>query len=356
MPDILLFGATGYTGRLTAHALADRDANFAIAGRNRAKLESLARETKDPEIRVASVGDTDSLVEALDGARVLISCVGPFSELGSTAVDAALRAGVHYLDSTGEGGFIDDLFERDADARAAGIAMVPAMGFDEVPADTAVALAAADMKDAHLVLTYAVPTTPSGGTARTVPSIMGQRAPWLEKGRVVHVGLGQRWRWAPLPPPLGPRRAISGPFAETRFAPRHLDLTDFETYMSVSTPQFAAMRLAGPAIRASLAFPPIRKAAAALGGRLDGPEGAGREKRWTILAEARDRSTWRNVIMTGKDVYGLTAETLAAGATMMAAGDFEATGVLTPVQAFGVQTLMKELEGLGVTIDVKQPS
>src|SRR5918996_5995884 len=65
MPDVLLFGASGYTGRLTAHALARRQIDFTIAGRDRAKLESLASEVGDPEIKIASVGDIDSLAAAL---------------------------------------------------------------------------------------------------------------------------------------------------------------------------------------------------------------------------------------------------------------------------------------------------
>ena len=103
MPDIRLFGATGYTGRLTALALARRSASFAISGRSRAKLDAVARECGDPEVRLASVGDTGSLVSALDGTKVLLTCVGPFERLGHTAVEAALEAKVHYIDSTGEG-------------------------------------------------------------------------------------------------------------------------------------------------------------------------------------------------------------------------------------------------------------
>jgi short subunit dehydrogenase-like uncharacterized protein len=168
MPDVLLFGATGYTGRMTARALADRGADFAIAGRSRAKLESLARATGGPEIRAAEVGDPDGLAEACSDVRVMITCVGPFLKLGLTAVEAALRAGCHYLDSTGEGPFIRDLIEhKDGQARRAGVAMAPAMGFDEVPADVAATLATQDLEPADLVLTYALPTHASRGTLRS---------------------------------------------------------------------------------------------------------------------------------------------------------------------------------------------
>ena len=178
MPDILLFGATGYTGRLTALALARRGASFAISGRSRPKLEALAAETGDPEIRTATVGDTASLVTALDGTKVLLTCVGPFEQWGHTAVEAALEAGVNYIDSTGEGTFIARLFrERDAAARSAGIAMAPALAFDEVPADVAATLACEGMNRPDLVLTYAVPTSASSGTVNSALGIISQPGP-----------------------------------------------------------------------------------------------------------------------------------------------------------------------------------
>src|SRR5688500_1772647 len=142
MPDVLLFGATGYTGSLTAEALGRRGASFAVAGRSADKLEALAARTGATDARVAEVGDTDALTAALSDVKVMITCVGPFGQLGNTAAEAAIRAGVHYVDSTGEMSFIDRLVATyDERARAAGIVMAPAMGFDEVPADVAVTLA-----------------------------------------------------------------------------------------------------------------------------------------------------------------------------------------------------------------------
>src|SRR5688572_21014188 len=165
MPDILLFGATGYTGQLTAHALARRGADFAIAGRSRDKLEMLASVTGNPDVRIAGVGDVDALSRALQDVKVLITCVGPFEELGDTAVEAALRTGTHYVDSTGEGSFVARLArERSEHARTKGIAMAPCLGFDEVPADVAATLATEGMDRPDLTLTYSVPKTASAGT------------------------------------------------------------------------------------------------------------------------------------------------------------------------------------------------
>ena len=206
MPDILVFGATGYTGKLVAHALAERGASFVIAGRDQAKLEALAASTGDPEVRVASVGDVDGLVAALEDCRVLLTCVGPFSELGWTAVDAALRARVNYLDSTGESSFVGRLIsECDARARSAGIAMAPALGFDEVPADVAATLAAEGLDRPGVVLTYALPSSGSNGTIKSALVNLVGSGPWIRGGRQVTISAGQHSRWSPMPPPLGPK-------------------------------------------------------------------------------------------------------------------------------------------------------
>lgn len=353
MPDILLFGATGYTGRLTADALARKGANFAIAGRNKSKLYALADETDGPEVRIASVGDVDSLVAALEDVKVLITCVGPFLELGDTAVEAALRAKVHYVDSTGEGTFVGKLTERDAEAREAGIVMAPCMGFDEVPADVAATLATEDMEKADLILTYAIPQTASKGTLRTALNAITSEGQWVRDGRPIMVKPAQERRWAPLPPPLGPKQTMAFPLSEGRLAPMHLDLNSLSIYVTTGTFQrYAAeygLPILGKALRTGWGQWALEKALQPL------PEGPSEEQRakgkWTILAEATSGKRWRNVAVSGRDVYGLTAEFLAAVAMRMAADDFEGSGVKAPVQAVGLDTLQKELVANDVSIE-----
>ncbi|MGH2694573.1 MAG: saccharopine dehydrogenase family protein [Actinomycetota bacterium] len=357
MPDVLLFGATGFTGRLTAHALARRQVDFAIAGRDRTKLLSLASEVGDPEVRIAEVGDADALVSALGDVRVMISCVGPFIELGDTAVEAALRARVHYLDSTGEGPFIARLVEsRSDDARDAAVALVPAMGFDEVPADVAATLATEGLESPELTLTYAVPSTASSGTARSIPRILASAGRFIEHGRVVEVRAGQRRRWSPMPAPLGPRPAASFPLSVLEVAPLHLNLRSFETYVTTSSAQQAALKAALPLLRASLAIGPVERALKGVLGRVPGPHVEARKKRWTILAEARGSNGFRNVVVQGADVYGLTAETLAAGAARMAEDGYDRSGVLSPVQAMDLDYLQKELINQGVSVETYGPT
>lgn len=355
MPDILLFGATGYTGRLTAHALARRGARFAIVGRDRQKLERLAEETGGPEVRVASVGDVDALVGALEDVKVLITCVGPFMELGQTAVEAALRARVHYVDSTGESPFIEELIaRRDRSAKEAGIAMAPAMGFDEVPADSAATLATEAMEEAELVLTYALPSTGSRGTLRSVVGIATGEGNWIQSGRVRRIKPGEETRWSPMPAPLGPKAAVSFPLAEGHLAPLHLSLRTFETYVTTDPLRRYLMKLGIPLLRLATSAPAPKNLIGAIVSKLpEGPDERQREAgRWTILAEARSGHVWRNVVISGRDVYGLTAEFLTTGALAMTAPDFRLSGVVSPVQAVGIDTWQKELAAHDVKIDI----
>ena len=317
----------------------------------------MASTTGNPDVRVASVGDIDGLAEALEDVKVLITCVGPFSELGATAVEAALRAKVHYLDSTGEGPFIGDLIESRTDAaHDAGIAMVPAMGFDEVPVDSAATLATEGMSNASLRLTYSLPLSYSAGTLRSLIGIAASKGPWLEDGVQTWLGAGARSRWAPMPPPLGPKRSVSLPLAEGRLAPLHLDVKTLETYITVEAAERIGIKLTAPLLPL-LTNGFIQSAIGKLIDRLpEGPTPEQRRKsRWTILAEARSGSDWRNVAISGSDVYGLTAEFLSAGALKIAREGPQEIGVVAPVQAVGIETFQKEFAEHDVTIETYEP-
>src|SRR6266700_2854371 len=111
MTRIVLFGATGYTGRLTAEALVRRGAAPVLAGRNREALTALATTLGGLDIAVADVAEPASVDRLAADGGVLVSTVGPFVKWGAPAVEAAAKNGVAYIDSTGEGTFIRRVFE-----------------------------------------------------------------------------------------------------------------------------------------------------------------------------------------------------------------------------------------------------
>ena len=360
MPDVLLFGATGYTGALTAAALGRNGADFIVAGRNRAKLEKLAEQTGAADARVAAVGDVDALTAALSDVKAMITCVGPFSELGDTAAEAALRARVHYVDSTGEISFVDRLIERyGSRAKDAGIVMAPCLGFDEVPADVSLSMAVEGMDKPDAVLTYTLPSRMSAGTLRTIVTSEGQTdARWTKDGRPEHVRIGSRQRWAPMPEPVGPKLSIPLPLAEGRLAPLHLDLRSLELYGITGRIQAAGMRIGAPLAKVFMGFKPVRDLASKVIERLpEGPNEATRTAdRWTLLAEARTAATWHNVALSGVDPYGLTAATLAAAGMKLANEGHDGSGVMAPVQAIGLDMLQKVLIDFGVDIQTYEPA
>ncbi|MFO0659742.1 MAG: saccharopine dehydrogenase NADP-binding domain-containing protein [Polyangiaceae bacterium] len=143
---VVLFGATGFTGRLTAEYLARKVGGsipWAIAGRNRAKLEEIKRALVaiDPACAAvavieASVDKPESLAEMAKSTRVVITTVGPYARYGEPVVKACVEASTDYVDITGEPDFVSMTIERyGAEAKARGLRIVSTCGFDSIPHD-----------------------------------------------------------------------------------------------------------------------------------------------------------------------------------------------------------------------------
>ena len=140
--QIIIFGATGYTGRHTAQALVEKGIRPILAGRNKTKLKELAGQLGGLDITTADVADPQSVEAIVNRDDILISTVGPFTVYGDAAVRAATVKGAHYIDSTGEPGFIDHVFTTYGPrAKEQGIALITACGYDYVPGNCAAAMA-----------------------------------------------------------------------------------------------------------------------------------------------------------------------------------------------------------------------
>jgi short subunit dehydrogenase-like uncharacterized protein len=142
--DIILFGATGFTGQLTAQYLAahakDENLSWAIAGRNETKLKSIAEActANSPQLVLADVDNPSSLAEMAAKTTVLMNAAGPFNLYGKRVVEACIEAGTHYLDITGEPSFVASLYNQFSEkAREKKACIVNCCGFDSIPADLA---------------------------------------------------------------------------------------------------------------------------------------------------------------------------------------------------------------------------
>jgi short subunit dehydrogenase-like uncharacterized protein len=354
---IAVYGATGYTGRLVVGELAKAGAEVVISGRNRAKLDALAAAT-EAEISVikATLDDSASLRALLGDCAVVVDCAGPFVHYGEPVLAAAVETSTHYLDTTGEQPYMKIALERYGPrASEAEVAVVPAMGFDYVPGDMIASLTADGLGELDEVsLHYCWQGfTPSQGTARTTLEIIsGGDLEWRD-GRWVEAGGSASRGTYEFPAPVGRKGMVRYPSGEQITLPRHLQTRNVRVTMNASAfaserlaPLFAAMmRPAGLAMRT-----PLKRLADAVISRLpEGPTAEQRERmRWMIVCEARRGEVERKGVISGRDVYGLTAAACCHGAMIAAGRGFDARGGLAPSQAFDPKEFLGGLERFDV--------
>lgn len=179
--DVVIFGATGYTGALVTDYLAQTkpDVRWAIAGRDEQKLFERSQELRsraqlDVPYLVASSGDALSLARMAESARVVLSTVGPYAKLGEPLVEACIKAGTDYVDVTGEPEFVANIIERhEPAAKAAGVRLVPCAGFDSVPHDLGVFFAMDALKPSGPVEVEAFVHASGGFSGGTWQSALG---------------------------------------------------------------------------------------------------------------------------------------------------------------------------------------
>lgn len=127
--SLLLYGSTGYTGDLIARTAADYGIKPILAGRNKDAVAAQARKY-NLEYHAFPVDDVD-----LSGISAVLHCAGPFIHTAFPMADACIKAGVHYIDITGEIDVFEGLAQRDAAAKKANVQLLPGAGFDVVPSD-----------------------------------------------------------------------------------------------------------------------------------------------------------------------------------------------------------------------------
>ncbi|MCW2600356.1 MAG: Saccharopine dehydrogenase [Frankiales bacterium] len=317
---VALLGATGYTGRLTAAELERKGIPHRLGGRSKARLAAVP---STGERHLVDLADPSSLDGFLDGVDVLITCVGPFTELGMPVVEAAVRTGTPYVDSTGETAFMAEVYRRFRDAASA---VVPACGFDYIPGDLGVAVAADALgrTPAEVDVVYAIRhAKPTRGTAHSAVGIITSMRPHL--GRLVVRGED------------GPVTAVQLPWGEELTVPLHLPTTQVRTgvaapgWMTRVTEAIAPVApYTAPATR--LASPLLRRWADR---RPEGPSDADRGR-----AEARTYSVARagsdevRVVVRMRDVYGLTARFLVGASQRLRGTGAMATAEALPARAF----------------------
>ena len=351
---IVLYGATGYTGGLVLEALAGSGIPLVLAGRSPSRLRPLA-ERHDAEVVVADASAPDgTMAETLEAGNVLVSTVGPFSVLGAPVVEAAVRAGAHYVDSTGEGPFIRRVFEEWGPRAAGRSLLLTAFGYDYVPGNLAAGLALRDAGpdavavDVGYFNTGATDprTALSSGTAATMALMVTQPRHAYRDGQMVDPGVipqkhtfhsdGKAWQ----------ALEISG--TEAYDVPTTFPgVRDVGTYLGWFGPATDAARAFYGAAAGTSRLPLLGRGADRLSRRLArrtgvGPDAEHRKGSGSlVLAEARDADgeVLATARLEGPNGYTITGELIAWAARQLATDPPLATGAQGPLGAFGLDAL-----------------
>ena len=362
--SIVLFGATGYTGRLTAEALVKRGATPVLAGRNEKCLKQMAEGLGDGlETAFADVGKPETVRALLRAGDVMLSTVGPFTRWGDPAAEAAIDARAAYIDSTGEPAFIHKVFtEFGPRAKEAGIPMITAAGYDWVPGNLAAALALSEAGDqatkvqiGYFILGKGETNGLSGGhhgqhnrrgagaglrVARGAPGDRAQR----QEGALLEVK-GRR------------RPAISSASSEHFTIPRLFkQVTDGEPFLGWFGSMSRPLQVSSAGTAAMTKIPGTKTGMAKLIGRFakgssGGPDEDERSKTGShILAIARNEAgdQLSEVHLDGVNGYTFTAEFLAWAAICGQQGRIKGSGALGPAEAFTIEGLTEGAASAGI--------
>ncbi|WP_460855045.1 saccharopine dehydrogenase family protein [Nocardiopsis coralliicola] len=369
--DIVLYGATGYSGRLTAERMAGRlptGVRWAVAGRSREKLEALrerlAADGAEPDVLVAAADDQEALRALAASTRVVAAAAGPYSEVGEPLVAACASEGTDYVDLTGEPAFVDRMFAaHHATAERTGARLVHACGFDSVPYDLGAYFTAGLLPaDAPMSVEgfVRVAVRPSGGTWQTLVGTLGdpvataraarERTAAEERSREESgaEGNGRRARstlrlvprmrlaggWPVPMPTLDPQIVRRSAAALDRYGP------DFRYGQYLVQRKFttAAAVVGGAAgLVAAAAVPPLRSRLLGMQEPGGGPTADERSERGFHVTFAGEGGGRRVVTdISGGDVYDTTAAVFTEAALCLAYDSLpETAGQVTTATAMG---------------------
>ncbi|MFI6444807.1 saccharopine dehydrogenase family protein [Kitasatospora sp. NPDC050543] len=333
---VVVFGAYGHTGRFVVAQLRERGFVPVLSGRDGDKLRAMAAaepgsETRPAaEVRPASVDDPASLDRALAGAAAVINCAGPFATTAAPVIEAALRAGIPYLDVAAEVEANLDTFAHFADrARAAGVLIVPAMAFYGGLGDLLATAAMGDWTaadEAHVAygLNSWHPTEGTRAAGRISRERRGGRRVLYTNGQLEYRDdAPPTLEWA-FPDPVGTRSVI-GEFtmADVVTLPSHLAVPEVRTYMTTE----AARDLSAPDTPAPTAVDEHGRSA----------------QTFLVDVVVRRGGAERRAVARGRDIYAVTAPLVVEAASRILAGGTKTVGVAFAGEIFDAPDFLRAL-------------
>ena len=336
----MIYGANGYTGRLIARQAVRRGQRPVLAGRNGARIEMISAELKCPSA-VFALDSAGQIAVQLKGIKLVLNCAGPFSATARLMMDACLAAGVHYLDITGEIEVIEAAAERHRAAIAAGVSVIPAVGFDVVPSDCLAAMLAAELPGAtHLQLAFADSGGVSPGTAKTMIETLPRGGRARIDGQIQRVPIASKERKIPFSDRA--RWCMTIPWGDVASAYHSTGILNIEVYTAL--PRRAIRWIRRARFLTPLAgLSPIQKLLKwRIEKRIAGPSAEARSSSrahfWGQASDANGRS--RQATLQTPGGYQLTMLTALLAVEKTLAGQPPA-GFCTPSAAFGKELILE---------------
>ncbi len=326
---VLVYGATGHTGRFIIDELLRRGLTPVLAGRSAERLAAVPRRHAALERRVVGIDDPDLLRRAVTGTGAVINAAGPFLDTALPLARAAVESGAHYLDVTAEQPVVQALYrDLDAPARAAGVAVVPAMAFYGGLADLLVTAALdggarADEVEVAIGLDRWWPTagTRVTGARNTATRLV------IRGGALTALESSARSGTWSYPAPLGDQAVVQMPFSEVITIDRHVDVGELRSYLNTA-PLDDLHDAATPA-------PPSTD------------EHGRSAQRFVVEVVVREGMDTRRASAAGRDIYAVTAPIVVEGAVRLLGGRHRGPGAAAPGEAFDAADILASLEREG---------
>lgn len=337
--SFLIYGAYGYTGTLIARRAVETGRDPVLAGRDERRLMALANEL-GLEARAVALDAPPALDEALQDVSVVLHCAGPFIHTAQPMLEACLRTGTHYLDITGEIGVFEQLAQSDARGQAAGVMVLPGVGFDVVPTDCLAMHLHERLPEAtQLELAIWGRGRSSQGTMHTVVEQIDMGGAIRRNGQLLQVPGG--WRTRTVDFGEGPMAVVSIPWGDVATAYRSTGLPHITTYARLPKNARRLMRLSESASGVLASGPVQRLLKYRIAQGPPGPSAAERAEGasfvWAeVLADNGTRAAAR---LHGPETYTFTAATALAAAERVL-DDTAPPGYQTPATAFGADFVL----------------
>lgn len=342
----MVYGASGFSGRAIATRLCEAGRDIVLGGRSSTRLLALARPLNAP-YRVFDLKDPAQVAAGLAGVEVVVNAAGPFVETAGPMIEGCIRAGAHYLDLSGEWpGF--DLAQRRAEAaRAAGVMLMPGVGFTIVASDCLMALAARQVPDATLLrVAVALPAVVSRGTFRTFLALSGRTVIERRHGELHDIPVGRRQRRFNYG--AGQRMSVAVSWPDVITGQHTTGVANIETYLEAPAPLRMAL-LYNAHVMDVHGERAVRRALLPLGGLWPEHPSAAAQGRAMNAVVVETVDPWRRVRQFGLqtlDGYSVTTLTATAIVERVQAGEFR-PGFQTPGGLYGADLL----RGLGCAWD-----